>query len=61
MKMKRQRKEVWLLKPIAIEGKRKAAKLELPFNRYVEKLIREDLEKDGVVIEEETEKDLSRV
>ena len=59
--MKKVRKEFWLTKPIAIEGKRKAAKLEMPFNRYVEKLIREDLEKDGVVIEEETEKDLSRV
>lgn len=53
--MKRIRKEVWLKKPIAIEGKRKAVKLELPFNRYVEKLIKEDLKKDGVVIEEEKE------
>jgi|LFRM01.2.fsa_nt_gb hypothetical protein len=53
--MKRIRKEVWLTKPIAIEGKRKAVKLELPFNRYVEKLIKEDLKKDGVVIEEEKE------
>jgi len=60
--MKKVRKEVWLTKPIAIEGKIKAAKLEMPFNRYVEKLIREDLEKDGVEIEEEEdEKDLSRV
>ena len=43
--MKRDRHEIKLLKEIGIEAKRKAVKLEIPFYKYVENLIKEDLEK----------------
>jgi len=53
--MKRDRHEIKLLKEIGIEAKRKAVKLEIPFYKYVENLIKEDLEKDGVVFGENEE------
>jgi len=59
--MKRKRYDIGLDKEIAIKGKQIAARLEKPFNRYIEDLIREDIErrlsKEGRKDEGEDEKE----
>ena len=61
MKMKKKRYDLGLDKEVAIRGKQIAARLEKPFNRYVEDLIREDIErrlsKEGRKVEGEDEKE----
>lgn len=53
--MKKKRYNIGLDKGIAIAAKKRAAELEMPFNRYVEELIKQDLYRSFTRIPEKKE------